>query len=358
MLRAGIIGLPLVGKTTIFTLLTQAKIAAHKKEPNLGIATVPDERLAPLAKIFQPKKITPVTIEYTDVAGIVKGEAAKESPYLNSLRQVDLILHVVRSFKDESVPHAGNDIDPRRDINVLEFELMLADLIAIDKRLDRLAKDMKRAKSRDNEIEFEILKKLKFALEQEQPLRELDLPEEEEKKMRGFAFLSAKPVLYAISVGEEELSDIDRTLTSYGLRDHAKKRNAGLLVMSPKIEKEISELPPQEALAFLRELGLKELATNRLIKETYTLLNLITFFTGNENEVRAWSIKRATTALKAAGTVHSDFERGFIRAEVVKYDDLIAQGSLHAAREKGLLKLEGKEYVVSDGDVINFRFHL
>lgn len=359
-MKAGIIGLPRVGKTTIFSLLTKTVIDPQKysSAPNIGVASVPDHRLQALAKIYNPKKITPTTIEYVDVAGIAKGEAAKENSYLQALRTVDMLVHVVRDFKDDSIPHESGTIDPRKDIETLEFELILSDLAVIEKRLEKLAKEMKKVKSKDNEIEYELLRRMKMALESEQPLRTLDFNEDEERRVKGFTFLSAKPVLYAINLNENELSKMHNLIEECGLQKFEGAKNTAFVGLSAKIEREIADLPPEEGETFLKDLGLTEPAIDRLIRETYRLMNLMTFLTAGEPEVRAWSVKRNSTAPKAAGAIHSDFERGFIRAEVVKYDDLTKLGSTAACREKGLLRLEGKEYIVQDGDVILFRFNV
>ncbi|MBI1745636.1 MAG: redox-regulated ATPase YchF [Acidobacteria bacterium] len=359
-MKAGIIGLPRVGKTTIFSLLTKTHVdpLKYSTTPNVGIATVPDPRLYELAKIYSPKKITPAVIEYVDVAGIAKGEAAKESAYLNAVRTVDMLVHVVRDFKNDTIPHESGAIDPRKDIETLEFELILSDLAVIEKRLERLVKDLRKVKSKDYEIEYELLKRLKAALETEQPLRTLKLSEDEERRVKGFTFLSAKPVLYAVNLGENEISKMRNLAEECGLRKFEGMPNTTMVGLSARIERELAELPPDESEAFLKELGFQETAIDRLITETYRLLNLMTFLTAGEPEVRAWSVKRNSTAPKAAAAIHSDFERGFIRAEVVKYNDLITLRTTAACRDKGLLRLEGKEYIVQEGDVILFRFNV
>jgi len=359
-LKAGIIGLPRVGKTTIFSLLTRTVVDPQKYSaaPNVGVATVPDRRLAELAKIYKPKKVTPAVIEYVDVAGIIKGEAAKESSYLNALRLVDMLVHVVRDFRDEAIAHEGGPIDPRKDIETLEFELMLSDLAVTDKRLEKLEKDMKKLKSQDFEAEFELLKRFKQALESEEPLRALTLDEDEARRAKGFAFLSAKPVLYAINLAEDEVHKIHNLIEECGLQKYVGAKNTAFVGLSAKIEREIADLSPEEGAAFLKELGLTEPAIDRLIKETYRLMNLITFLTADVPEVRAWSLRRNSTAPKAAGVIHSDIERGFIRAEVVKHQNLVALGSVAACRDQGLLRQEGKDYVVQEDDVILFRFNV
>jgi GTP-binding protein YchF len=338
--------------------LTDGASHTRAAEPNVGVAVVPDARLAQLADIFHSKKISPATIDCIDTPGLVKGAAVKETSPIAALRAVDVLVQVVRAFRDNSIPHTEGNLDPARDIKMLEFELLLADMAMIDRQLEKLTHDMKKLKSRDSEIEFETLRKLKSSLESERPLRERPLTYDEERRIGGLTFLSAKPMLYVLNLGDQDIDRFEHVLEDYSLQFFAARKNTAFTVIYAKLDRELKELPEQEAALLLQELGLKAPAPDRLIKDAYMLLNLITFFTGNENEVHAWTVKRHTTALKAAGAVHADIERGFLRAEVVHATDLIAFGSLQAVRDKGLLRLEGKDYLVGDGDVMNFRFQI
>lgn len=357
-MKAGIIGLPLVGKTTVFELLTHHAGRKGGRELNVGVAHVSDPRLLPLARIFESKKITPASIEYIDMPAISRGSARHESLGLPALSQPDMFLHVLRAFRAESVPHLEGSIDPRRDFEALELELILADLAIIEGRLARLEKDLKKMKSLELELEQRTLLRLKSALEREIPLRDLELTEQEEKIIRGFGLLSVKPVLGVVNIDEDDIANMGEMVTRYRLDETYRERRSralGFVAVSAKLEREITELSPEEARAFRQELGIWQPAEDRIVAESYKLYNLITFFTGNQKELRAWSIKRGTAALQAAGIVHSDFERGFIRAEVVPAEELLRLGSLQAAREQGALRLEGKDYTVADGDVIFFR---
>jgi ribosome-binding ATPase len=357
--KAGIIGFPLVGKTTLFKILTKAHVdtarfSGGKAEAHVGVATVPDQRLDALAALFNPKKNIHATVEYIDVAGLVKGDA-NNAAQLGNLKNVDALVNVVRAFEDISIPHSEGAIDPKRDIANLELELILSDLAVIEKRIERLAKDIRKLKSPDFEKELELLQRCKAWLETEKPLRAMNLTEDQKRILRGFMFLSEKPILHVLNLADSDGFKLSQVVDAYQLQETAALANVGITAICGKVEAELVELSGEDAQALLADYGLKESGLDRLIRVTYDLLGLISFFTVGEDECRAWTIKRGTPALKAAGVIHSDIERCFIRAEVVRYDKLLALKSLAAAREKAFLKLEGKDYVVHDGDVINFR---
>ena len=355
-MQTGIIGLPQVGKTSLFKILTHVHLdaAAARAATHVGIARVPDERLDKLAALYKPKKITHASIEYVDVGGIVK-DRARDSALFTQLREVEALAHVVRVFDDPSVPHPAGSIDPLRDVQNLELELMLTDLDQITRRIERIEKDLK--KKRDPALEHEqaLLNRCRLSIESEKPLRELDFSPEEMKILTSFMFLSHRPMLYVLNLGDDEVAELDRAVEKHNLGALAVRPRTAVVPICGRIEAELADLDDAEAAELLAAYGLKEPGLDRLIHATYQLLGLISFFTTGEPEVRAWTIRRGTTAVKAAGTVHSDFERGFIKAEVVRWDDLLAAGSLGHAREHGKVKLEGKEYVVEEGDVILFR---
>jgi GTP-binding protein YchF len=330
------------------------KFSGGKAEAHLGVATVPDPRLDQLAVLFNPKKLTHATVEYIDVAGLVKGDSKNAAP-LGNLKSVDALVNVVRVFEDETIPHSEGPINPKRDIANLELELILSDLGIIEKRVERLAKDIKKIKNPENEKELELLVQCKSWLESEKPLRAMPLSEDQKRILRGFTFLSEKPVVHVLNLSDSEAAKVDDVTSAYQLQEVATLANVGITAVCGKIEAELVEFSGEDALAFLADYGLKESGLDRLIRVTYDLLGLISFFTVGEDECRAWTIRRGTVALKAAGVIHSDIERCFIRAEVVHCDKLLELKTLAAAREKAFLKLEGKEYVVLDGDVINFR---
>ncbi|HET7293170.1 MAG TPA: redox-regulated ATPase YchF [Vicinamibacteria bacterium] len=357
-MKAGIIGLAGVGKSTLFQLLTGAPglPPAGRPEPRLGVAKVPDSRVLALAEMYRPRKTTLATIEYVDVPGVKKGEG-QALVDLPALRGIDVLVHVVRAFESELVPHPEGSIDPLRDAKMLDLELILADLGAVEKRLERLEANIKKANRPEDVAERTLFIKMKEGLEQERPLRELALDTDERKRLRNYSLLSEKPVLLVVNFGEAELKDAARSLERAGLAELVRSRaGLGLCHVAAPIEAEIAQLPAADARAFLEDLGLAEPGLDRVIRTSYELLGLISFLTAGEDECRAWTIRRGTRAQHAAGEIHSDIERGFIRAEVVAFDDLVAAGSIAACREKGSLRLEGKEYVVRDGDVINFRF--
>ena len=362
MLRAGLIGLSSVGKTTIFRLLTQAHQAGTKAssahDTTIAIAQVPDERLDRLSELFTPKKHTPATINLSDMAsrrntstGI--GGLGDVAGY----RDADTVVHVIRAFHDESIPHPAETVDPTRDVRVMEDELILAALAVAERRLERLEKDRKKIPSKELEAESSVLSKCREQLEQGNPLRALQLEPPEMKLLRGFQFLSAKPMLLVLNVDESDASrSIDETLTELQLQDFVADPSIRAVCVCAKIELEISELDAEDGKLFLEEIGLKRPGLDRVIRATYELLGYLTFFTTGEDECRAWSIPEGTVAQIAASEIHTDISRGFIRAEVVEYDHLITRRSVAECRKHAEVRLEGKEYVVQDGDIINFRF--
>jgi len=353
-MQTGIIGLPQVGKTTLFRILTKAHVDPAKggQEMRVGVAKVPEPRLAELAKLYNPKKITYATVQYVDLGGMQK-ERMRES--LASLREVDAIAHVIRVFDDPSVPHAEGTIDPLRDVTNLELELMFSDLEQIDKRLERLEKDLKKKADKVFELEKTVLEKCKAHLAAEKPLRELKLTPEECKPIGGFLFLSQRPMLFVLNLGDDEAGELETAVERHKLGALQGRKNTAVVAVCGRLEAELAEMDEKEAAELLASYGLNEPGLNRLIRATYDLMGLTSFFTAGEPEVRAWTIHKNTNAVKAAGAIHSDIEKGFIRAEVVRWNDLLAAGSLGAAREKAQVRLEGKEYIVQEGDVILFR---
>ncbi len=349
-------GFPKSGKTTLFNLLTGAKIEvkafeSEKKEPNLRTCPVPDERLEKLWSLYQEKKKIPTAVDYTDLAGISYGEIKNEA-YLNNLRKADGLTHVVRGFLDAQIPHFKEKISPKDDILSIEEELILADLVSIESRLEKLEKELKRSKNPEGEQEKELLEKLHSLFEEGRAIRELSLSSSEEKLIRSFAFLSQKPLLHMINVDEKDIPLIEDPERIYP----TKKKGSIALAFCGKIEMEILELEEEEKDVFLKEYSLQQLSSPKFLKASYSLLNVITFFTIGKEEVKAWTIKKNTTALNAAGRIHTDIERGFIRAEVISWEELLKHGSLHTAKENAVVRLEGKDYIVQDGDVIYFRF--
>ena len=358
-MKTGIIGLPQVGKTSLFKILTRAKLEdkgySNPREAHIGVAKVPDERLDKLSSLYNPKKTTHATVEYVDVAAIGQ-EALKETAFLTSLRNVDALIHVLRAFEDDAIPHVG-PIDPLRDVKNVEFDLMISDLGQVEKRLERVEKDLKKGRTNDLEHERALLIRSKEALENEQPLRELEMTPEEKKLIKGFMFLSQKPVLYAVNIGESETlgRDLDSAVERYKLGEAAHRPNAGATAICGKVEAELAEMDEAEAADFLGSYGLHESGLVRLIRKSYELLGLISFFTAGEDECRAWTVPAGSKAPQAAGAIHSDLEHHFIRAETIRWDALLAAGSEAAARAQGTLRLEGKDYVVHDGDVMHIR---
>jgi len=369
-MKIGIVGLPRVGKTTIFRLLTQDRVDTSSwgggREAHIGIAYVPDANLYRLVELIKPKKTTHATVEYVDLPGLSRGEGraalqgqAKEmATYLNSLKNIDTLLHVVRGFDDPNLAHAEGSVNPLRDIDLFELEMIFSDLAIVERRLERLAKDLKKMKSPELEMEREVLQRFKTALESEQPLRELELTSEEEKRIRGFTFLTAKPILLLINIDDQDAPKIASIVEDLGLQKQASRRNVGIAAVCGKIELEIAALPPEDARMFMEDFGISEGALDRIIQKSYDLLGVFSFYTLGEEEARAWPIPHNTTAVQAAGFVHTDMEKGFIKAEVISFQDMTTLGSFQAAKSKGVLRLEGKEYRVREGDIILFRFNL
>ncbi|MBM3751429.1 MAG: redox-regulated ATPase YchF [Acidimicrobiia bacterium] len=367
MLRAGIVGLPNVGKSTLFNAVTRTRKAEAANypfctiDPNVGIVTVPDARLQALQAIAKTTVVIPAAIEFVDIAGLVKGASTGEglgNKFLTHIREVDAIVQVVRCFEDEDVHHVSSTVDPVRDIEVINTELILADLDSVKKRRERLAKDVKRG-DKDAAAEDAVLAKLEPVLDQGTPALLADLTAEERELAKSLFLLSNKPTIFACNVKEGDLATADSNPHVMKVREYVKAHLAcEAVVISAQIESDLVDLEPEEAQAFLKELGVPESGLGSLIRATYHLLGLRTYFTAGEKEVRAWTIHAGDTAPKAAGVIHSDFERGFIKAETVAYDDLVACGSVAAARDKGLYRMEGKEYVVKDGDVLLFKFNV
>jgi hypothetical protein len=361
--RCGIVGLPNVGKSTIFNALAKAHAAASNYpfctiDPNVGVVSVPDTRLNALSAIYHPQKTTPTTIEFYDIAGLVKGASKGEglgNQFLSHIREVEAILHVVRCFEDPDIVHVSGKVDPLRDIEIIDTELCLKDLETMGNRYEKTDK-LARSGDKEAREKMPVYEKVKKALEEGIPLRRLPMTEEEKKTLRDLAFLTLKPVLYCANVSESDLPDGGPYVLP--IKGWAEKEQAEIVVISGKVESELIDLSEEEQRDFLKELGLKEPGLHALICAGYRLLDLITYFTAGEKETRAWTIRRGTKAPQAAGVIHSDFERGFIRAEVMNCEDLIRLGSAALVKEKGLLRIEGKDYVVLDGDVMLFRFNV
>lgn len=358
-MKTGIIGLPQVGKSSLFRILTKAQLSeqafANPREAHVGVAKVPDDRLDRLAALYNPKKLVHASVEYVDL-GAIGQEALKESAYLGHLRQVDAVAHVLRAFEDPAIPHVG-DIDPLRDIKNVEFDLMVSDLGQIEKRLERLEKDLKKMRSAELERENDLLVRAKAHLESEKPLREMEMTPEDKKRIRGFMFLSEKPMLYVLNISESaELgNELESAALKYKLTEVASRPNAAATAVCGKVEAELSEMSDADAAEFLSSYGLKESGLVRLIRTTYALMGLVSFFTVGEDECRAWTIPVRTRAVEAAGAIHSDLEKHFIRAETIHWDQLLEAGSEANARSRGTLRLEGKDYIVKDGDVMHIR---
>ncbi|NLZ55977.1 MAG: redox-regulated ATPase YchF [Clostridiaceae bacterium] len=364
-MKLGIVGLPNVGKSTLFNAITHARAESANYpfctiEPNVGVVAVPDPRLEGMAKICKPKKVTPAVLEISDIAGLVAGASHGEglgNQFLGHIREVDAILHLVRCFDDPNIINVYEEPDSRRDAEVVNLELTLADLEHVERAVDRLAKA---AKSGDPELRAQLAlwRELVEHLDSGQPACSFPPLKEDPKSFAHLSLLTAKPVLYAANVSEDEVADPENNPHVRALRELAAETGAEVVVVSAAIEAEIALLPEEERHEFIAELGLEESGLNRIITAGYKLLGLISFLTGGANEVRAWTIRSGTPVQTAAGKIHSDMERGFIRAEVIKYDDLIAAGSYAAAREKGLMRIEGRDYIVKDGDVLHIRFNV
>lgn len=367
MLRAGIVGLPNVGKSTLFNAVTRTRKAASGNfpfctiDPNVGIVNVPDDRLEKLASIARTSTIIPAAIEFVDIAGLVKGAAEGEglgNKFLTNIRETDAIIQVVRCFEDEDIHHVNGSVDPIRDIETISTELILADMESASRQLERLAKEAKRG-NKEAVAQSAVLEKLIAHLDAGKPVLTADIDDEEKVIAKGFFLLTAKPTLFAANVREEDLNDPSSNTYVQKVMEYARENHGcNTVVISAQIESDLVDLSPEEAQEFLADLGVAESGVGSLIKAAYELLGLRTYFTAGEKEVRAWTIHIGDTAPKAAGVIHTDFERGFIKAETVAYDDLVACGSTAAAREKGLYRIEGKDYVVEDGDVMLFRFNV
>jgi hypothetical protein len=357
-MKTGIIGLPQVGKTSLFVMLTKLSAAnrsGNPREAHLGVTKVPDDRLDRLAALYNPKKLIHASVEYADVAALSQ-EALKETAFAANLRNVDALANVVRSFDDPSIAHVGG-VEPLRDIKNIDLDLIVNDLGQVEKRIERVEKDLKKMKTPELEKEHELLKRALAHLEKELPLREMEMTAEDKKRIRGFMFLSEKPILYVLNIGESTTldKDQDEAIEKYGITDVASRPNTAALAVCAKVEAELAEMSDEDAAEFLSSYGLKESGLVRLIRKTYELLGLISFFTVGEDECRAWTVERGSKAVEAAGAIHTDLSKHFIRAETIHWDQLLEAGSEANARAHGTLRLEGKEYTVKDGDVMHIR---
>ncbi len=364
-MKLGIVGLPNVGKSTLFNAMTKSGAQAENYpfctiEPNVGVVMVPDERLQVLSDMYNSKKIVNAVIEFYDIAGLVRGASKGEglgNKFLSHIREVEAILHVVRCFEDGNVVHVDGDVDPIRDIETINYELILSDIEMLDRRIDKTRKQLKA----DKKIQpyLDLLERIKAVLENGESARTMDFDEEEKKQVKELNLLSYKPVIYAANIAEDDLTDgVENNQHLKRLKEFAKTENSEVIYFCAKIEEELAQLDDEDREMFLEELGIDESGLDMLIKASYRLLNLISFLTAGEQEVRAWTVKNGSTAKTSAGKIHSDIERGFIRAETIYYDDLVEAGSMANAKDKGLVRLEGKEYIVKDGDVILFRFNV
>ena len=364
-MKLGIVGLPNVGKSTLFNAITNAGAAAQNYpfctiEPNVGMVCVPDERLDKLAQMFSPDKVTPAVIEFVDIAGLVRGASKGEglgNKFLSHIREVDAVVHVVRCFENNDIVHVDGSIDPSRDIETINLELIFSDIEMVERRKDKTTKLLKGDKSLQKEVDF--LTRLISHLEEDKPARSIEMDDDEKEILSTIALLSSKPVIYACNMSEDDfVSGIETNARFNAVKEIARSEQAGVLPICAELESQLVDMDKEEKEMFLSELGLTSSGLDRLIKECYALLGLISYLTAGKPEVRAWTIKNGTKAPGAAGVIHSDFEKGFIRAEVVSYEDLVEFGSMSAVREKGLLRSEGKEYIMNDGDVVHFLFNV
>lgn len=364
-LTAGIVGLPNVGKSTLFNAITNQKILAENYpfatiEPNVGVVTVPDERMDKLKAMYEPNRFIPTAYEFTDIAGLVKGASQGEglgNKFLSHIREVDAIVEVVRCFDDGKIIHVDGNINPIRDIETINLELAIADLDVINNRLERVSKKARTTKNKDDLVEVEALEKAKQALEENKALRQVEFTEDELKSLKSYSFLTLKPIIYLANIKESELGNPDNKYVQE-VKQYASKENAQVVSLCAKVEEDLSELTKEEKQEMLEALGLEESGLDKLIQATYDILGLATYFTVGKDEVRAWTFKKGMNAKQCAGIIHTDFEKGFIRAEVMSYEDLVKYGNELKVKEAGRARLEGKDYIMQDGDICHFRFNV